>query len=210
MMNDVLRPFIDSFVVVYLDDILIFSKTWDEHLQHVEQVISMLQQHKPYANREKCSFGLKRIQYLGYIVDNRGVHVDPAKIQLIRDWPSPTNITDLRTFLGLANFYHKFVLGFSHLTWPMNQVLRGGSKAKFVWTKAQERAFEGLKSRLCSAPVLALLDLQQPFEIETNASDYAIGAVLMQHGHLVAYHSKTFSYTVYCYLTYDKEMYVIV
>ncbi|XP_059063838.1 uncharacterized mitochondrial protein AtMg00860-like [Cryptomeria japonica] len=210
MMNDVLRPFTNSFVVVYLDDILIFSKTWDEHLQHVEQVLSTLQQHKLYANRENCSFGLESIQYLGYVVDGKGIHVDPTKIQVIKDWPSPKNIIELRSFLGLANFYRRFVLGFSQLTWPMNQVLRGGSKTKFVWTEAQERSFEGLKSRLCSAPILALPDLQQPFEIETDAFDYALGVVLMQHSHLVTYHSETFSDTVHHYPTYDKEMYVIV
>ena len=131
LMNDVLRPFIDSFVVVYLDDILIFSKTWSEHLQHVEQVLSTLQQHKLYANMEKCSFGMQSIQYLGYIIDTEGVHVDPIKIQIIRDWPSPKNFTELRSFLGLANFYRRFVSNFSHISWPLNQSLRGGTQAKF-------------------------------------------------------------------------------
>lgn len=131
LMNDVLRPFIDSFVVVYLDDILIFSKTWSEHLQHVEQVLSTLQQQKLYANMEKCSFGVQSIQYLGYIIDTEGVHVDPVKIQIIRDWPSPKNLTELRSFLGLANFYRRFVFNFSHISWSLNQSLRGGVQEKF-------------------------------------------------------------------------------
>jgi hypothetical protein len=105
LMDDVLRPFTNSFLVVYLDDILIFSRTWEEHMRHIQQVLSTLWQHKFYANLEKCSFGMNRVQYLGYIVNEHGVHVDPTKIQIIRDWTAPTTLTELRSFLGLANFY---------------------------------------------------------------------------------------------------------
>eukprot|EP00253_Pinus_taeda_P026488 PITA_26488 len=157
LMDDILRPFTNSFVVVYLDDILIFSQSWEEHLHHIRQ----------------------------------GVHVDPAKIQVIRDWSSLTTLIELRSFLGLANFYRRFVLGFSHITWPLSQVTKGGAKAKFFWYDSQHKAFIELKDRLCTAPVLALPDLQQPFEVETDAYDYAIGGVLTQHGHPVAYHSET-------------------
>jgi len=153
---------------------------------------------------------MTQVQYLGYIIDEQGVHVDPAKIQVIWDWPSSTTLTELRSFLGLANFYRRFVLGFSHITWLLSQVTKGGAKAKFFWFESQPKAFRELKDCLCSIPVLALPDLQQPFEVETDASDYAIGAVLMQHGHLVAYHSETLSDTVRKYPTYDKEMYSIV
>jgi hypothetical protein len=159
---------------------------------------------------EKCTFGITQVQYLGYIIDERGVIVDPTKIQFIRDWPNPTTLTELHSFLGLANFYHRFVLGFSHISWPLSQVTKGGAKEKFFWSESQQKAFGELKHCLCSAPVLTLPDLQQPFEIETNASDYAIGAVLTQHGHLVAYHSETLSDTVRKYPTYEKEMYSIV
>eukprot|EP00253_Pinus_taeda_P032941 PITA_32941 len=144
------------------------------------------------------------------LVQKKGVHVDPAKIQVIRDWPSPTTLTELRSFLGLANFYPRFVLGFSHITWPLSQVTKGGEKDKFFWSESQHKAFIELKDRLCTAPVLALPDLQQPFEVEIDDSDYAIGAVLTQHGHPVAYHSETLSDTVRKYPTYDKETYSIV
>jgi hypothetical protein len=133
MMDDILRPFTNTFVVVYLDDILIYSKTWAKHLQHIQQVLHTLRQHKLYANLEKCSFGMDRVHYLGYIIDQHGVHVDPAKIQVICDWPAPTTLTELRSFLGLANFYRKFVLGFSHIAWALSQITRGGGKDKFVW-----------------------------------------------------------------------------
>ena len=121
---------------------------------------------------------MARVQYLGYIVDEHGVHVDLAKIQAIRDWPALTTLIELRSFLGLANFYRRFVLGFSHIAWALSQVIKGGGKAKFMWAESQQKAFEELKHRLCSTPVLSLLDLQQPFEIETDASDYAVGVVL--------------------------------
>jgi hypothetical protein len=132
------------------------------------------------------------------------VHVDLAKIQVIRNWSAPTTLTELRNFLGLANFYRKFVLGFSHITWPLSQVTKGGAKEKFFWSESQHKAFGELKHHLYSAPMLTLLDLQQPFEIETDAYDYAIGAILTQDGHPVAYHSETFSDKVRKYPTYKK------
>ena len=116
LMDDILLPFTNSFVVVYLDDILIFSQTWEEHLHHIRQVLQTLRQHKLCGNLEKCTFGMTRVQYLGYIIDEWGVHVDPTKIQVIRDWLAPTTLTELRSFLGLANFYRRFVLGFPHIT----------------------------------------------------------------------------------------------
>jgi hypothetical protein len=132
LMNDILRPFTNSFVVVYLDDILIFSQTWEENLHHIQQVLQTLQQHKLCANLEKCTFGMTQVQYLGYIIDERGVHVDPAKIQVIRDWLTPTTLTELRTFLGLANFYRRFVLGLSHITWPLKSSHQGRSERKII------------------------------------------------------------------------------
>jgi len=153
---------------------------------------------------------MTQVQYPRYIIDEKGVHVDPSKIQVIQDWPSPTTLTKLHSFLGLANFYHRFVSGFSHIIWPLSQVTKGGAKEKFFWSESQQKEFTELKDRLCMALVLALPDLQQPFEVEIDASDYAIGAFLTQHGHPVAYHSETLSDIVRKYPTYDKEMYSIV
>jgi hypothetical protein len=152
---------------------------------------------------------MDRVHYLGYIVEVHGVHKDTAKIQVFRDWPAPATLTELQGFLGLANFYRRFVLGFCHIAWALSQVTKGGGKEKFVWGLSQQQAFVALKQRLCSAPVLSLPDLQQPFEIETDASDYVVGAILTQHGHPVGYHSETVS-DVCKYPTYDKEMYSIV
>jgi hypothetical protein len=136
---------------------------------------------------------MDRVHYLDYIIDQHGVHVDPSKIQSIHDWPAPTTLTKLQSFLCLANFYHRFVLGFSHIAWSLIQITRVGGKAKFVWGRSQQQEFDDLKQRLCSSPTLSLLDLQHPFEIETNDSNYVVGIVLTQHDHPVAYHSETLS-----------------
>ncbi len=106
----ILQPFTNSFVVVYLDDTLIFNQSWEERLHHIQQVLQTLGQHKLCANLEKCTFGMTQVQYLGYIIDEQGVHVDPTKIQVIQNWPALTTLTELRSFLGLTNFYHRFVL----------------------------------------------------------------------------------------------------
>jgi hypothetical protein len=126
LMDDVLRPFTNYFVVVYLDDILIFSRTWKDHIQHIQQVLSTLLHHKIYPNLEKFSFGMNMVKYLGYNVDEHEVRVDPTKIQVIRDWPTSNTLTELQIFLGLSNFYRWFMLGFSHIAWALNQVTKGG------------------------------------------------------------------------------------
>jgi hypothetical protein len=210
MMDDILRPFTKSFVVVYLDDLQIFIKTWEDHLEHIQQVLGTLWQHKLYANLEKCSFGMKTIQYFGYIMDEKGVHVDLSKIQVIHDLPTPKTMTEIHNFFGLAKFYRWFVLGFSHITWSLVQVIKDGTTNNVSWSSPQQKSFEDLQSCLYSAPVLILSYLQQPFEIDIDASDYPIGTVLTQNGHLVAYHSETLSDVVRRYPTYEKEMYSIV
>jgi hypothetical protein len=149
---------------------------------------------------------MQRIQYLGYIIDEKCVHVDPSKIQVIRDWLATNKLIELRNFLGFANCYCRFVLGFSHITWALIQVTKGGSKANLVLAMSQQKSFKDFKFHLFSALVLILTDLQQPFEIETDASYYVISAVLTQHGNPVAYHNETLSDVVHIYPTYDKDM----
>ena len=153
---------------------------------------------------------MTQVQYLGYIIDERGVHVDLTKMEVIWDWPTPTTLIELCSFLGIANFYRRFVLWFSHIIWPLSQVTKGGEKTKLFWSQSQQKVFFELKHCLCSAPVLTLPELQQPFEFETGAYDYAIGVVFTQQGHPVAYHSETHSDIVQKYPTYDKEMHYIV
>ena len=123
--------------MVYLDDTLIFNQSWEDHLHHIQQVLQTLEQHQLCANLEKFTFGMTQFQYLGYIIDEWWVHVDPTKIQDIRDWPSPTTLTKLCNILGLANFYRRFMLGFSHITWPLSQITKGGVKEKLFWYEYQ-------------------------------------------------------------------------
>jgi len=145
MMDAILWSFTNYFVVVYLNDILLYNKTWVEHLQHIQQVIHTLRQHKLYAKLEKCSFRMERVKYLGYIFYG---HVDLAKIQVIHDLLNPTTLTELKIFLGLANFYRRFMLGFSHIAWDLSQITRGGGKEKFVWGLSQHKEFDDMKKCL--------------------------------------------------------------
>jgi hypothetical protein len=156
---------------------------------------------------EKFSFGMNKVQYLGYISDEHGVHVDPVKIQVIHDWPAPTTLTELQSFLRLTKFYRWFVLGFSHIGWSLKLVTMGGGRPKFVWGKEKKQEFEDMKHHFLLAHVLSLPDLQQPFQIDIDASDYVVDTVLTHHGHPMEYHSDTLSDVVRKYPTYDKEMY---
>ena len=121
---------------------------------------------------------MDKVHYLDYIIDQHGVHVDPARIQVFRDWTAPTTLTELRSFLSLANFYRRFLLGFSHIAWALNQINRGGGKEKFAWGWSQQQSFDDFNNLLFASPILSLPDLQQPFETETDASDYVMGIVL--------------------------------
>ena len=150
------------------------------------------------------------IKYLGYVIDYAGIHFDPEKLQILKYWPIPQKIHELRCFLGLENFYQRFILGFSHIAWPLNQLTKGNGKIVFKWKPTQQQDFEQLKNKLCTAPVLVLPDLHQPFEIEMDALDYSLGAVITQSGHPVAFHSETFSDVVRRYSMYEKELYSIV
>ena len=130
---------------------------------------------------------MTNIKYLGYVIEFAGIHVDLEKVQILKYWPIPQNIHELRSFLGLANFCPRLIIGFSHIAWPLNQLMKGNGKIVFKWTPTQQQAFEQLENKLCIAPVLVFLDLHQPFEIETYASDYALGTVITQSSHPVTF-----------------------
>jgi hypothetical protein len=208
VMNDVFRPFIDDFVIVYLDDILVFSRTWDEHVKHVRQVLDTLKKEKLYVKMSKCEFGKTSLVYLGYIVGGGELKIDPSKVEVIVNWPKPTSTTEVRSFLGAVQYWRKFIANFSFIASPLHALT--SVKQVFQWGGKQQKAFDTLKENINTTPVLALPDLQQPFEIETDASGYAMGAVLMQQRKPICYHSETFSKVVINYPTYDKELYALV
>ncbi|WVZ63799.1 hypothetical protein U9M48_013404 [Paspalum notatum var. saurae] len=208
LMNEVLRPFIGLFVVVYFDDILIYSKTMDEHLDHLSAVFYALRTAHLFANMEKCIFCTQRVSFLGYVVTPRGIEVDSSKIAAIQEWPTPTTVTQIRSFLGLAGFYRRFVRDFSSIAAPLHELTK--KDVPFAWRDSQEVAFSTLKDKLTHAPLLQLPDFNKVFELECDASGIGLGAVLLQEGKPVAYFSEKLSGASLKYSTYDKELYALV
>ncbi|XP_057529799.1 uncharacterized protein LOC130808337 [Amaranthus tricolor] len=190
LMNEVLRPFLGKFVVVYLDDILIYSRDKDEHLKHLFQVFAVLRKQKLYGKLEKCDFMLYEVTFLGYIVSGDGVKVEPSKVEAIQSWPSPKTLTEVRSFHGLASFYSRFIRNFSTLMAPITECKKKGS---FEWAPQPQKAFEEIKEKMCNTPILALPDFSKPFEVECDASGKGIGAVLIQEGRPIAYFSEKLS-----------------
>ena len=178
LMNEVFRPLLDKSVVIYLDDILIFSRTWEDHLRNVGAVLQRLRDSKLYAKLSKCEFGKESVEFLGHVVSNEGVSVDAKKVEAIKEWPVPTNIHDLRAFLGLANYYRRFVLNYSKPALPLTRMLKKG--AVIAMGEAELDAFDAIKEALMTAPVLAVADPKLGYRIVTDASDFAIGAILLQ------------------------------
>ena len=209
LMHEVLKPFLGKFVVVYLDDILIYSKNLHDHLNHLTSVFEVLREKKLYAKLEKCYFLVPSVTFLGYVVSKDGVSVDHSKVEAIKTWPIPTNLSEVRSFHGLASFYRRFVKNFSSIVAPMTECLKK-DKGKFEWTKEAQSAFELVKKKLCEAPILALPDFSSPFEVETDASGVGIGAVLLQKKRPIAYFSEKLGGARLNYSTYDKEFYAIV
>ncbi|WVZ58137.1 hypothetical protein U9M48_008440 [Paspalum notatum var. saurae] len=199
LMNEVLRAFIEKFVVVYFDDILIYSKSLHEHMDHLRAVFDALRAARLFGNIEKCTFCTDRVSFLGYVMTPQGIEVDEAKVQAIRSWPTPTTVSQVRSFYGLAGFYRRFVPNFNTIAAPLNEL-----------TKKGEDAFNLLKDKLTHAPLLQLSDFGKTFELECDASGVGIGDVLMQENKPVAYLSEKLSGPVLNYSTYDKELYALV
>ncbi len=188
IMNDVLKDVIGKFVIVYLDDIVVFSKNQAEHYKHLEVVLSLLREHELYANLAKCKFVQPELHFLGHIVGAQGLRVDPAKVAVVQDWPVPKDRTELQKFWGLANYFRKFILGWANLISALQLQLK--KTDKFEWNAECDTAFEGIKHALCNAPVLALPDLERAFEVICDACGVGIGAVLLQDGRPVAFDGK--------------------
>jgi Reverse transcriptase (RNA-dependent DNA polymerase)/RNase H-like domain found in reverse transcriptase/Integrase zinc binding domain/Integrase core domain/Retroviral aspartyl protease len=178
LMNEVLADFLDEFVVVYLDDILIFSRNEAEHESHLRKVLERLRKHGLYAKLSKCEFFKQEVEFLGHMVSGAGLRMTDDKVEAILDWPAPKTVTHVRSFLGLANFYRAFVRKFGHLAAPLTELTKKDNP--FSWLKPQQDAFAALKKALVTAPVLALHDPTLDNHIYTDASDYAYGAIFMQ------------------------------
>ncbi|KAK1602098.1 hypothetical protein QYE76_017141 [Lolium multiflorum] len=191
-----------------IQDLLAKGKNLEDHVQHVREVLCILRHEKLYANLPKCTFAQNKLVFLGFVVSANGIEVDSSKVEAIHNWPTPTNVGQVRSFHGLAGFYRRFVKDFSTIACPLNELTK--KNVPFVWGNAQQKAFDELKKRLTEAPLLVLPDFAKTFEIECDASGLGIGGVLMQNGKPVAYYSEKLDGARLNYPIYDKELYALV
>ena len=208
VMNDIFRQELGVSVLVYLDDILVFSRTAEEHLQHIRCVLTKLRQHQLFAKLSKCHFGRTELPFLGHVISANGVQVDPRKTEVVKDWPTPTCMEDVRRFLGLAGYFRKFLRDYASKVAPLTNLLR--RQTPWAWTPHCETAFQWVKAALQAAPVLALPDFQQPFEVMCDASTVGIGAVLLQANRPVAFESRKLKDEETRYTTGEQELLAVV
>ncbi|GBG81906.1 hypothetical protein CBR_g34089 [Chara braunii] len=210
-MNRIFHDHLDKFIIVYLDDILIFSKTVEEHVAHLDKIISLLRQHKFKINGEKCKFGRTRVLYLGHEISVEGLKPDDAKVASIRDWPRPQSVTEMRSSLGMTGYYRTFVKNYSIVAAPLTDLTR--LDTPWEWADECEAALRHLKHALTHYEVLKLPDPDKPFVVTTDASQYAIGAVLAQQEgpklRPVEYMSKKMAFQKLAKSTYEKELYAV-
>lgn len=213
LVNDVLRDMLDRFVFVYLDDILIFSRSKQEHVKHVRQVLRRLLENQLFVKAEKCEFHVSKVSFLGSIVAEGSLQMDPSKVRAVSEWPRPETRKQLQRFLGFANFYRRFIRSYSSVAAPLHVLTSPGTS--FRWTPAAEEAFQHLKQRFCSAPILTLPDPNQQFVVEVDASDVGVGAVLSQRSsvdnkiHPCAFFSRRLSPAERNYNIGDRELLAI-
>ncbi|TPX16414.1 uncharacterized protein E0L32_012424 [Thyridium curvatum] len=213
MINDVLRKYLDDFVIVYLDDILIYSKTLEQHRKHVHQVLQALQDANLLVNPDKSQFHVQEVVYLGHLIKPGQVQMDPAKLEAVKDWPVPTNVKEVQSFLGFANYYRRYLKGYGGMTIPLTNLTK--KNTKFEWTPECQAAFDQVKRNMLEEPVTRMADPDRPYELETDASDYALGGQLGQRDddgklHPVAYFSKKLHGPELNYQIHDKELMAII
>jgi hypothetical protein len=208
MMNKVFMEYLDKFVVVFIDDILVYSRNEEEHEWHLRLVLQKLRDHKLYVKLSKCEFWLKQVAFLGHVVSKGGISVDQSKVQDVLSWKTPTSVSDIRSFLGLAGYYRRFIKGFSKISKPMMELLE--KDKQFHWMATCESSFQELKKRLTTAPVLVMPNMEKPFSIYCDASGQGLGCVLMQDGHVVAYASRQLRKHEVNYPTHDLEQAAVV
>ena len=208
LMNRVFHPCLDKFVLVFIDNVLIYSKDKKEHEEHLRITLETLRAEKLYAKFSKCEFWLNEVNFLGHVVTAEGIQVDPAKVEAVQNWKPPGTPNEIRSFLGLAGYYRRFIEGFSKIARPMTQKLKKGTKVS--WTLECAESFELLKKKLTTAPVLAVPDPTVDYVVYTDASKSGLGCVLMQNGRVIAYASRQLRPHELNYPTHDLELAAVV
>jgi hypothetical protein len=208
LMNKVFMEELDKFVVVFIDDILIYSKNAKEHGQHLRVILNKLWAHELYAKFSKCEFWLQEVAFLEHIITAKGVKVDLEKVKAVSEWKQPTNVIDIRSFFGLASYYRRFIEGFSKIARPMTALTQ--KEKEFKWTDAREKSFQELKTRLTSAPILVLPNIHRSFVVYCDASRQGLGCVLMQDDKVVSYASRQLKKHEENYPTHDLELATVV
>ncbi|GJS27843.1 putative reverse transcriptase domain-containing protein [Tanacetum coccineum] len=204
LMNRLCKSYLNKFMIFFIDDIMIYSKTKQEHEEHLKLILELLKKKELYAKFSKCEFWIPKVQFLRHVINNKGIHVDPTKIESIKDWASPKSLTEIRQFLGLAGYYQRLIKGFSKITKSMTKLTQ--KKVKFDWGDKQEAAFQLLKEKLCSAPILALPEGAENFIVYCDASHKGLGVVLMQNEKVIAYASQQLKIHENNYTTHDLEL----
>eukprot|EP00253_Pinus_taeda_P035941 PITA_35941 len=208
LMNSMFHRFLDKFVLIFIDDILIYSRSHEEHKKHLRMVLQTLREHQLYAKFSKCDFFREEIQYLGHVITKEGIAVDPEKIKMIMEWPIPKDVADIRSFMGLAGYYRRFVEGFSTIAYPITSLQKKGKV--FKWTAECQQSFDRLKHLLTTAPILIKADPNKDYVVCTDASKEGVGGVLMQEGKVIAYESRKLKEHDKKYSAYDLELTAVI
>ncbi|GJX94989.1 putative reverse transcriptase domain-containing protein [Tanacetum coccineum] len=208
LMNRVYKPYLDKFMIVFIDDILIYSKNKKEHEEHLKAILELLKKEELYAKFSKCEFWIPKVQFLGHVIDSQGIHVDLTKIESIKDWASPETPTEIRQVLGLAGYYRRFIEGFSKIAKSMTKITQKG--VKFDWGDKEEAAFQLIKQKLCSAPILALPEGSKDFIVYCDASIKGLGTVLIQREKVITYASRQLKIHEKNYTTHDLGLRAVV
>jgi len=210
-MNEIFGDLLDVCVVIYLDDILIYSNNLTSHKDHVKEVLRRLRDNGLYASPSKCTFHQRQVEFLGFVLSLEGIKMDMKKVQTIQDWPIPRHVKDVQAFLGFVNFYRRFIKGYSELTSPLTRLTR--KNEPWLWLPSCQTSFKTLKLAFTSAPILVHWNPNSPMIVETDALDHALAAILSTQVngdiHPVAFHSRTFNATELNYDIHDKELLAI-
>jgi hypothetical protein len=208
LMNSVFMDYLDQFVVVFIDDILVYSQNEQEHEEHLRKVLQRLRDCQLYAKLSKCEFWISEVLFLGHIINWDGLAVDPKKVAAILDGKAPKDVWGIKSFIRMVDYYRRFIEGFSKIVRPMTALL--AKKVEFKWTPVCQESFETLKQKLTTTPVLILPDVHKPFSVYCDASYTGMGCVLMQEGKVVAYSSRQLKVHEKNYPTHDLELAAVV